>query len=94
MSQGKSNFRHESLQDVRSIQELLKAITKGIAKGRVELRDEENEILLEPQGLLHLKVTARKDENRNRIDLRITWQPDEKRRDDGALRVNEGNGKR
>lgn len=94
MSQGKSSFRHESLQDVRSIQELLKAITKGIAKGRVELSDEEDEILLEPQGLLHLKVTARKDETRSRIDLRITWQGDDQRRDDGELRVNGSGGKR
>ena len=89
MSQGKSSFRHESLQDAGSIQDLLKAITKGIAKGRVELRDGENDILLEPQGLLHLKVTARKDDSRNRIDLRITWQSEESGRDDGVLRVND-----
>ncbi len=88
MSQGKNSFRHESLQDAQSIQGLLKAITKGIAKGRVELRDDGDEILLEPQGLLQLKVTARQDGERNRLDLRITWQSDEKRRDDGSLRVN------
>ena len=76
--QEKSSFRHESLQDAESIQELLKAVSKGIAKGKVVFSDEEGEIRMEPEGLLNLKLTASREEGRQRINLRITWQVDEK----------------
>ena len=66
--QEKSSFRHESLQDAESIQELLKAVSS----------DEEGEIRMEPEGLLNLKLTASREEGRHRINLRITWQVDEK----------------
>ncbi len=77
MRQGKKNFRHESLQDRESIQAILKAITQGIAKGRLELSDEEGEMVLNPDGLLQLKVTATQDTDRHRLNLRITWQAQE-----------------
>ena len=77
MRQGKKNFRHESLQDRESIQAILKAITQGVAKGRLELSDEEGEMVLNPEGLLQLKVTATQDTDRHRLNLRITWQTEE-----------------
>jgi len=78
MRQSKNSFRHESLQDTKTIQEILKAITKGIAKGQLSFSDEDGEILLQPEGLLNLKVTASQDETRHRINLRITWQVEDK----------------
>ncbi len=77
MSQGKRNFRHESLQDRDSIQALLKAVTQGGAQGKLTLSDEEGEIVLNPKGLLQLKVTATQDSDRHRLNLRITWQAEE-----------------
>ena len=77
MSQGKKNFRHESLQDRDSIQVILKAITQGVAKGKLTLSDEEGEMVLNPEGLLQLKVTATQDTDRHRLNLRITWQAKE-----------------
>ncbi|MEW8028948.1 MAG: amphi-Trp domain-containing protein [Candidatus Thiodiazotropha sp.] len=74
MRQGKKNFRHESLQDKDSIQALLKAISQGIAKGKLTLSDEDDEMVMQPGGLLQLKVAATQDEERHRINLRITWQ--------------------
>ncbi len=77
MPQDKKSFRHESLQDRDSIQALLKAITKGIAKGKVTLSDEDGDIALQPQGLLRFKLTAESDDNRHRIAIRISWQSEE-----------------
>ena len=74
MRQGKKGFRHESLQDVASIKKILKALTHGLEKGKVVFSDEDDEIVMEPKGLLHLKLGATQDENRHRINLRITWQ--------------------
>ncbi len=75
--QEKHDFRHESLQDAETIQQLLKALTRGIASGKLSFSDEDGEIVMQPQGLLHLKVTAAKEDGRNRVAVRITWQDDE-----------------
>lgn len=89
MRQSKNSFRHESLQDAKTIQELLKAITKGIAKGKLSFSDEDGEIIMEPEGLLNLKVTASQDESRHRLNIRITWQAEEKVKQKKPLSVNE-----
>ena len=38
---------------------------------------QDGEIVMEPEGLLNLKVTASQDESRQRIDIRISWQTEE-----------------
>ncbi|MCU7906881.1 MAG: amphi-Trp domain-containing protein [Candidatus Thiodiazotropha sp. (ex Epidulcina cf. delphinae)] len=88
MRQGKKNFRHESLQDRESIQAILKAITQGIAKGKLTLSDEDDEMIMQPDGLLQLRVSAAQDAERHRINLRIAWQVEgEKRKKSKTLKV-------
>ncbi len=74
MRQSKQSFRHESLQSRKTIQDILKAITKGLGKGKLTFSDEDGEIVLQPRDLLNLKVTASQDDSRNRLTVRITWQ--------------------
>jgi len=74
MRNGKKSFRHQSLQDEKSIQGILQAITSGIAKGKISFSDEDEKIVMRPEGLLELKVTATQEENRNRFNIRISWQ--------------------
>ena len=83
MKRRKKSFRHQSLQDEHSIQEILKAISSGIAKGKITFSDEDEKIIMRPEGLLELKVTATQDNNRNRFNIRISWQVD----DDGEKKV-------
>jgi amphi-Trp domain-containing protein len=77
MAQDKKHFRHESLQDRDSIQQLLKAVTRGVAKGKLSFSDEDGEIAMEPKGLMRVKITADSEENRHRISLRINWLSEE-----------------
>jgi amphi-Trp domain-containing protein len=77
MRDNKNRFKHESLQDANTIRDLLKAVTRGIAKGKLHFSDEDDEIVLEPEGLLHLKLTASQDENRNRLSIRISWHSED-----------------
>lgn len=69
----KSEFRHESLQDGKSIQKLLNAISKGLGKGQLEFTDEEGQLTLSPKGLLDLKVTVKEDETRHQLDIKVSW---------------------
>jgi amphi-Trp domain-containing protein len=80
MSQGKQSFRHESLLNAEGMQDILKAINKGIAKGSVIFSDEDDEMIMEPEGLMNLKLTATQEDGRNRINIRITWQGKEEKK--------------
>jgi len=73
-----NQFKHESLQDKKSIQSMLKSIAKAIAKGELKFSDQDGEIVMEPKGLLNLKISARKQEGEQRLDLRVTWKTQEK----------------
>ena len=88
MRQGKDSFRHESLQDKDTIRDILEALTNGLGKGKLTFADENGEIVLRPSGLLNLKVTAGREDSRNRVDIRITWQTKKKPRQKKSLSVN------
>jgi amphi-Trp domain-containing protein len=74
MSQGKNTFRHESLQDAESVRDILEALMQGLQNGRLTFSDDDDEIVMHPEGLLHLKLRARSEDNRHRLDLRVSWQ--------------------
>ena len=74
MKSSKSEFRHESIQDNESIKVILTAITEGIQKKEITFSDDEDSIIMQPKGMLNLKVTASRDGNDNRISIRIKWQ--------------------
>ena len=48
-------------------------MTKGIGKGSLTLEDGDGEILLEPEGLLNLRIRAERGDGANRLELRLTW---------------------
>lgn len=83
----KSEFRHESLQDGKSIQKLLSAISKGLGKGQLEFTDEEGQLTLAPNGLLDLKVIVKEDETRHQLDIRVSWDKQDKNLSDTILKV-------
>ena len=71
-------FKHESLQDKKSIQNMLKSISKAIAKSELKFSDQDGEIVMEPKGLLNLKITARTQDGEQRLDVRMSWKTQEK----------------
>jgi amphi-Trp domain-containing protein len=73
MQNGDGSFRHESIQNRKSIKALLEAVTKGIGKGELTLSDDDDEIVMEPGGLITLRLRAERANGSNRIDLRLTW---------------------
>ncbi len=76
MRQRKTNFRHEALLDSKTARKLLVAITDGLGKGKLVFSDEDDRIVMKPEGLLNLRVTASQGERQNRISIRITWETD------------------
>lgn len=87
MLEQKKRFRHESLQDKKSIQGMLDAIAKGIAKGELSFSDDEGKMVMQPKDLLNLKLTASENDEHKRIDIRISWYSDDEPAKRGKLTV-------
>lgn len=73
MSQPDGKFRHESLQDRKTIKALLNALTKGIGSGNITLSDGDKELILPIEGLMTLRIKADRSDGACRVDLRISW---------------------
>ena len=78
MRQGKKSFRHESLQDAATIKEILRSIFNGFAKGRITFSDEDDEMVMDPRGLLHMRIKAGQEDDRDQISIRVSWQRDDR----------------
>ena len=87
MQHDKNTFRHESLQDRKSIQQILKAVQQGLSKGRLQFEDEDGLIEMRPKGLLHLKLSASAEDGGNRLNIRISWQDAETKAPKKNLKV-------
>lgn len=70
----KTSFKHESLLDPKTVQELLKNIGKSLSRNDLKFVDSDGSTLqLEPSQLLYTKVTAAVEDNQQTIDIRIRW---------------------
>jgi len=74
MRNDKKTFSHLSLQDAKSIKPILDAISKGLTKGEMVFKNEDDEIVLNPDGLLRLKISASKTDNRHKVNVKISWE--------------------
>lgn len=77
MRKDKKMFSHLSLQNAKSIDPILAAISKGLAKGELKFSDEDDEVILSPEGLLRLKVSASKSESVHKLNIKISWHVSE-----------------
>lgn len=80
-------FKHESLQDLKSIGQYLKALTEGIESGRVELSDDNGQLVLHPFGLLNLELRAKRRGHQAKLQLKLTWTEEKARPKADSLRV-------
>lgn len=67
-------FSHESLQDKETIKQYLQAVQEGLDKGRIVLSSLEDEIELQPRGLLKLTLKARRKGESSRLQIKIQWE--------------------
>ncbi len=79
-------FKHESLQDLKSIRQYLVAITEGLAAGKVDLSDDNGQLALHPSGLINLELRAKRRGNQAKLQLKLTWTEDKGTRAE-SLRV-------
>ncbi len=74
MSEDKKSFRHQSLVYPKQVRELLRELSDGFDKGKVSFSDDDQAIEMKPKGLLNLKVTASREDNYHRMNIRVSWE--------------------
>ncbi len=67
-------FEFESVEDEKSIQAFLTALSDGFGKGRVVLSSEGGRIELSPHAMLIFLVKYRSKEGENRLCFRFSWR--------------------
>ena len=67
-------FEYESYQDAESIAVYLKALMDGFRNKRIVFSSSDREIVLQPDDLLKLEVTAGTRADRGKITLRVSWK--------------------
>jgi amphi-Trp domain-containing protein len=80
-------FQHESLQDLKSIGEYLRAIVEGLESGHLDLSDDGGQLVLHPTGLIGLELRAKRKGNRAKLELELSWSEDKGKARAHSLRV-------
>ena len=66
-------FSHESLQDAKTIQTLLNALSKGFGKGEMTLSDDDDALVLQTADLMTVRIKGERAEGRCNVSLRVSW---------------------
>ncbi|MEG3637866.1 amphi-Trp domain-containing protein [Magnetococcus sp. PR-3] len=76
MKRNKS-FTHKSLQDSKQVKKVLRALLKGVEEGTLTFGQGEDEVQLTPEGVMQMKVSASRDQGKQKMTLRLSWQEQE-----------------
>ena len=77
-------FKHESYQDTNTITDDIKSLKEGLEKGVIVLGNANQQIELEPKGLIKTEIKAKKKGDSSRLTLRISWKEEKKSGKKGA----------
>jgi amphi-Trp domain-containing protein len=83
-------FRHESVQDRRSIVKYLQALTAGLEAGHIELGTGDHMLELDPDGMLELEIRAKRKGGRVKLRIKLHWREDEEELSADALEIKAG----
>ncbi len=87
MKQDKKNFQHESIQNAKNIETILKSVADGLSNGKLQFSDEDDDIVFQPEGLMQLRLTAVQDGNHQRFTIKVSWQSDSDKLKNKSLTV-------
>ena len=68
------DFRHDSIQDGKSIARVLAALIEGFEKGHLDVGSGDHTVHLEPGGLLEVEVQAKRKNGRSKLVLKVAWR--------------------
>lgn len=82
----KKEIRHTSFEDRESVVRYLQALTEGVQSGVLRIGVADEELVLEPQGLLQLELRVSTRQDHAQIRLQLSWKLDDVA-EPGSLRI-------
>lgn len=70
-------FKHESLQDTKSVVQYLEALGQGFEAGKLALISEDRSMELHPRGLVRLEVEAKRKDEEIKLSIKLRWTEEE-----------------
>ena len=70
-------FKHESVQDVKSVKEYLHELKECFEKGEIIFKDNNEDIVLKPQGMIQFDLRAKKKDGKNKLYIKLSWKDNE-----------------
>ena len=67
-------FKFESVQDCDSISEYLDELIKGLKNGEIILKSANEQILLNPQGMLNFSIKVKKKDAKVKLVIELDWK--------------------
>ncbi len=67
-------FQFESIQDIDSLIDYLEAIRDGFVRGKMTLKQGEDEIVFEPRGLVTLSLEGKTKGVDRKLKIRLRWK--------------------
>jgi amphi-Trp domain-containing protein len=83
-SMAKKRFEYDSIQDVHTIIKHIEAIADGFRNGKLDFSYKDQELNLNPKGLLEFSLEASSKGRDCKLKLKFKWE--EKPREKGTLR--------
>lgn len=83
----KNEFKHESMQDTESIVSYLQALCEGFQNNMLVLSSDNEQIVLEPQGLLKLTVRVTSQSGHNKFSFSLDWKESSEEERTAPLRI-------
>jgi amphi-Trp domain-containing protein len=67
-------FKHESLQDRESISKYLKTLTDGFQASELIFRNDVEQIILNPEGMIQMELKAKRKDKKVKLSLKLEWK--------------------
>ena len=68
------DFHHESMEDRESIIKYLKTLSDGFLQGRIEFRSGQDNIVLEPTGLIQIEIKVKHHNRKSKLSVKFVWK--------------------
>lgn len=79
MSSSSNRFKHESLEDSKSIVKYLQALQEGFEKEALLFASDNRRLVVNPSGLINMEVEAKRKGDDIKLTLHFRWSEDDSR---------------
>ena len=87
LMENNKDFQHESIEDRESIIKYLETLSDGFCKGKIEFRSGQDNIVLEPSGLIQIEIKVKNHSKKSKLSVKFVWKDQPLRKKENGLMI-------